>query len=481
MVGRRIAALSGVLCVMLAATAVGSVRVRRASHLERTAPTYADPDRTSASSLPGTLIDPPLSRPGLSTGTLPPSSPPVAQAHGPGASRQPASAATNSAPMGSAIDCVDIRSGDPFRYYAQHLLASGRIDSTWSPATSLCMGTADNLNQVLCRDGAGGVYAGWVDARAGDTDIYLQHFDAHGAIATGWPAGGVAVCVAPLSQYNLDLASDDAGGVYLVWQDFRSKGAGDIYAQHMTPAATPATGWPAGGLALCTHAAGQSYPRITRDGSGGAFVVWEDRRSGYLALWGQRISASGVPAPGWPADGVPLTRGTVDEVAPALCSDSSGAVTVVWRTESPAGMGLRAARLDPGYSPAGGTVPAQHALAEEQASVGTASVVATRAGRTFVAWASWPGGGAGGEASLHLQRLGAGGAPDPAWPAGGALVCASALGRGAPRVVAQADSGAILAWEDFRSGSSDIYAQRIDARGAVAAGWTVNGVAVCVG
>jgi len=156
-------------------------------------------------------------------------------------------------------------------------------------------------------------------------------------------------------------------------------------------------------------------------------------------------------------------------------------VTVVWRTESPAGMGLRAARLDPGYSPAGGTVPANHALAEEQASVGNASVVATRGGKMFVAWASWPGGGAGGEATLHLQRLGADGVPDPAWPAGGALVCASALGRGAPRVVAQADSGAILAWEDFRSGSSDIYAQRIAASGAIAAGWTANGVAVCVG
>jgi hypothetical protein len=53
------------------------------------------------------------------------------------------------------------------------------------------MGMADNPNQVLCRDGAGGVYAGWEDARSGSTDIYLQHFTAEGTMAPGWPTGGL--------------------------------------------------------------------------------------------------------------------------------------------------------------------------------------------------------------------------------------------------------------------------------------------------
>jgi hypothetical protein len=142
-------------------------------------------------------------------------------------------------------------------------------------------------------------------------------------------------------------------------------------------------------------------------------------------------------------------------------------------------MGLRTAQLGPAYSPAGSAVPAAHVLAEGEAGVGDASVLSAEAGTTFVAWTSLPVGGSAAGAGLHLQRLAGDGAPDPAWPAGGARVCASALGRGAPRVVAQADSGVIVAWEDYRNGSSDIFAQRIDAAGAVAPGWTQDGVAVC--
>jgi hypothetical protein len=377
---------------------------------------------------------------------------------------------------------VDIRSGEPFSYYAQHLLVSGRIDSTWSPgAGALCMGTTDNLNQILCRDRAGGTYAGWVDSRSGNTDIFLQHLKTDGAIASGWPADGLPVCQAPYSQYNLDLASDDAGGVFLVWQDFRSGGAGDIYAQHITSLATPALGWPVGGLALCTNPAAQSYPRIARDGSGGALVVWEDRRGGRLALWAQHVSAGGAPASGWPADGAALTSGPgEDEVMPALSSDSTGTVTVVWRAEGPDGSGLHAIQVGPGYSPVQGSLPLDHVLAAGEASVGSPAVLALRGGTTLVAWASRASGGSAGESHLHLQQLGQEGAPDHTWPAGGALVCTSTLGKSAPCIVAQADSGAIIAWEDFRDGTSDIFVQRVDVRGAVASGWTPNGVAVCV-
>jgi hypothetical protein len=166
---------------------------------------------------------------------------------------------------------------------------------------------------------------------------------------------------------------------------------------------------------------------------------------------------------GWPVDGAALTTGSSDEVAPAVCSDSTGRLTLVWRTESPAGVGLRTTQLGPGYTPAPGAVPAAHVLAEGEAGVGDASVLSAEAGTTFVAWTSLPVGGSAAGAGLHLQRLAGDGAPDPAWPAGGARVCASALGRGAPRVVAQADSGVIVAWEDYRNGSSDIFAQRIDA------------------
>ncbi len=46
-----------------------------------------------------------------------------------------------------------------------------------------------------------------------------------------------------------------------------------------------------------------------------------------------------------------------------------------------------------------------------------------------------------------------------------------------PKIVSDGANGAIITWEDLRNGmKSDIYAQRIDASGAVQ--WTVDGIAI---
>ena len=45
--------------------------------------------------------------------------------------------------------------------------------------------------------------------------------------------------------------------------------------------------------------------------------------------------------------------------------------------------------------------------------------------------------------------------------------------------VSDGAGGMIVAWEDRRSGGSDLYAQRISANGVPL--WTPNGVAVCIG
>jgi predicted lipoprotein with Yx(FWY)xxD motif len=47
-----------------------------------------------------------------------------------------------------------------------------------------------------------------------------------------------------------------------------------------------------------------------------------------------------------------------------------------------------------------------------------------------------------------------------------------------PRIATDGASGAIIVWQDISSSSSDIYAQRVDARGIVR--WTKDGVAICL-
>src|SRR5262245_23773869 len=53
----------------------------------------------------------------------------------------------------------------------------------------------------------------------------------------------------------------------------------------------------------------QSAPYPAADGSGGAFVVWTDvQPSGDPHVFCGRLTHPGVPAPGWPANGLQLSQ-----------------------------------------------------------------------------------------------------------------------------------------------------------------------------
>lgn len=56
---------------------------------------------------------------------------------------------------------------------------------------------------------------------------------------------------------------------------------------------------------------------------------------------------------------------------------------------------------------------------------------------------------------------------------GGALEVASVS-------IPDGSGGAIVVWVDTRSGESDLYAQRVTGAGAVASGWSSDGVPVCL-
>jgi hypothetical protein len=70
------------------------------------------------------------------------------------------------------------------------------------------------------------------------------------------------------------------------------------------------------------------YTQLVADGSGGAFVVWEDHREG-MALFAQRISAEGEPS--WQENGVPVCT-DLPEVSPRFHAvfDGKGGVIVAW-------------------------------------------------------------------------------------------------------------------------------------------------------
>jgi len=57
-------------------------------------------------------------------------------------------------------------------------------------------------------------------------------------------------------------------------------------------------------------------------------------------------------------------------------------------------------------------------------------------------------------------------------------ICTAGGTQEHPRIVTDGESGAIIVWQDIAASSSDIYAQRVDARGVVR--WVTDGVAICL-
>jgi hypothetical protein len=101
---------------------------------------------------------------------------------------------------------------------------------------------------VSASDLLGGAWFAFED-HASDplTRVRVQHLDLRGVPLFG--DTGVVLTASTGKQLLPRLAADGAGDAFLTWVDFRADTAGDLYAQRITRAGTPA--WPGGGIALC--------------------------------------------------------------------------------------------------------------------------------------------------------------------------------------------------------------------------------------
>lgn len=94
------------------------------------------------------------------------------------------------------------------------------------------------------------------------------------------------------------------------------------------------------------------------------------------------------------------------------------------------------------------------------------------AGGAIITWYDYRGT----DADIYAQRVNAAGVPQ--WSPNGVLICGATNTQYAPSIVSDGAGGAIITWDDYRSGTTyDIYAQKVNASGLVQ--WTSNGVAVC--
>ncbi len=327
--------------------------------------------------------------------------------------------------------------------------------------------TGSQATPVVVPDGSGGTIVFWQDGRNGNNDYYARHLAADGAV--GWGASGVAVCTAAGSQSLLAACSDGAGGAIAVWRDYRSGTNFDIYAQRVTSAGTAA--WTTNGVAIRTLTSAQDVPLPVPDGSGGAYLFWQDSRNGSdTDLYVQRISSLGVPQ--WSTNGVSICAATGTQTLGMAIPDGSGGAIVVWvDSRTSIYTDIYAQRITASATiawPADGLVICNAAYFQTEPAVAL-----DEAGGAVFVWRDFhtmvrP--------EIYAQRVTLGGTID--WAEDGRPVCSADNDRGTPVIAPDGAGGTIVAWKDYRSGDQwDVYAQRLTAEGPGA--WAYAGVAVC--
>jgi len=300
----------------------------------------------------------------------------------------------------------------------------------------------------IASDGAGGCIITWMDDRyntingVNKIDIYAQRVDANGTCR--WTKDGVGVRSQPTTldyAYFPEIASDGAGGAIITWTDFRTAGPDwmnplpgahyHIYAQRVN--ANGNCLWTTDGVGVRsqpTTLGSAKWPQLVADGTGGAIITWQDwRRLGDIAMgdiYAQKVAPDGRCV--WTADGVGVRSQTISLNSPMdqrIVSDGSGGAIISWQeVRSNNKREVYAQRVDVNgtcrWATDGIVVRSQNLPGNDFSTIGGDPVIA----------------------------------PD---------------GFG----------GAVIAWNDTRSGIAnkyDIYAQRVDANGNLI--WAVGGVGV---
>jgi len=304
----------------------------------------------------------------------------------------------------------------------QRLTKSGT--KLWTDTGKVVINDGNRQSQSkICYDNEGGCYIAYLtsELNSSDYEVKANRLDSNGNKRWG---AGVWVCQADGNAGEIDACTTSFGEFFIVWNDPRNSKItwSDLYCQRLTISGQPMYG--ANGTPLCTSNYTQQYARCLPDNLGGAFVVWNDNRNSdsittRVDIFCQRIRYNGTAVFG--TNGKALCTVPESQYRPDPVPDMKGGVIVNWNDfrngpSSPFNIDIYAQRFD----------------------------------------------------SLGNMK----------WAADGILVCDAPLSQNNNRGVSDDSYGSIITWDDRRAGTSiyDIYAQRIDSNGNLL--WGANDILV---
>ncbi|MCD4818586.1 MAG: T9SS type A sorting domain-containing protein [Candidatus Cloacimonetes bacterium] len=335
-------------------------------------------------------------------------------------------------------------------------------DGDWKEGI-LINGEIGNQEDIVIVDaGNNEIIVAWVDYRNGLTgDIYAQKIDCNGFLL--WDTAGVPLCLAEELQFSLNIVSDDVGGAYVIWLDFRNSGGSDIYGTHIIANGSLATGWIEDGLPIISISDSQNQHTFWKDGEGGAILVWRDGRDEENEnLYMQKIAYDGTLL--WEENGTLVSNAPESQEKAKIKPDGNGNFYIAWRDRRNENDGDIYAQ----YIDLDGNL-----LWDEDVSVFSGLGIqrnlrstVTTDGNLVVTW----------EDSrndvyykdIYAQKINSDGSL--LWETEGVAICTASNNQMNPRISADNNSGAWIIWDDGRvldHPHEDIYLQHLNSDGEI--------------
>ena len=376
---------------------------------------------------------------------------------------------------GVIITWVDLRNGNDFDIYVQRFNGQGQPQWT-TGGIQVSASDGFQTNPVITTDGHGGAIIAWIDdgpEMDAAKDVYIQHVNADGSL--GWPVNN-PVTEAYYRQEDIKIISDENGGAIVAWTDYRNTTTGttavDVYAQRISAGGSQV--WTTDGIGVAVYDRYQQYPQLTGDGHGGAIIVWEDDRDAdntnafNVDIYGQHISAVGDVL--WTANGVGIGVSPDTQTRPVLTKDGTGGAIITWQNGSGSYNAYVSYLVAQRVNGNGAKQWATAGVALNNAGMENPQITPDGAGGVIIAWEDYRGQlPIGALKDIFAQRVDANG--QTLWPNGGSAISNSTFVQQSPRLIPDNQGGAIVAFVDARTNTTtDIYAQRIQADGTLGGG-----------
>jgi len=206
---------------------------------------------------------------------------------------------------------------------------------------------------------------------------------------------------------------------------------------------------------------GYATPTAISDGSGGAILTWFDDRSGKADIYAQRLNRFGRRV--WTKNGVLICNATNQQFYPAIASDGKGGAIIAWSDQGR--NQVYAQHVDSLGRLKWMANGIQVALSRQSFGV---KIISDGRGGAIITFMS--------DFSKRVLAQCIDSAGKRIWSDSGVTVCSARGTRGIAEIIVDGMGGAIILWDDMRSGRWTLCTQRVDAAGKPL--WTADGIVI---